>query len=178
MAAPQNGSTLEGMIGGLPGVRTFGLNTNQASNLAGVLVDTSGNTTIPGTLNVTGLVSGQYFTVNYVGQTTEAATDRALFVAPIACSLVAASEVHAVAAGGASVIQLVKDTGTTAPGAGTDILTNNTNTGFDLNATANTPQVGTFAATSFAVGDRLSMDFANTIQSTAGVVISIILRVS
>lgn len=178
MAAPINGSTLEGMIGGVPGVRTQGLNTNQAVNLDGVLIDTSGNVTVPGTLNVTGLVSGQYLTVSYIGQTTEAATDRALFVAPIACSLVAASESHAVAAGGASVLQLVKDTGTTAPGAGTDILTNNTNTGFDLNATANTPQVGTFAATSFAVGDRLSMDFANTIQSTAGLVISIILRVS
>lgn len=178
MAAPINGSTIEGMIGGVPGVRTQGLNTNQASNFNGVLVDTSGNVTVPGTLSVAGLVSGQYLTVSYIGQTTEAATDRALFVAPIACSLVSASESHAVAAGGASALQLVKDTGTTAPGAGTDILTNNTNTGFDLNATANTPQVGTFAATSFAVGDRLSMDFANTIQSTAGLVISIILRVS
>lgn len=120
--------------------------------------------------------TGTYFTVNYIGQTTEAAVDRALFVAPIACALVAVSESHGVAAGGASVLQLVKDTGTTAPGAGTDILTNNTNTGFDLNATANTPQVGTFAATTFAIGDRISFDFANTIQSTAGIIISIILK--
>lgn len=175
MALPTAGSTIEK---NLPIVQQRGLNTLKASNLAGFLVDTSGNVTIPGTLSVTGLVSGQYITVNYVGQTTEAATDRTLFVAPVACTLIAASESHAVAAGGASALQLVKDTGTTAPGAGTDILTNNTASGFDLNATANTPQVGTFAATSFAVGDRLSMDFAQAIQSTAGLVISIILRVS
>lgn len=170
MALPQNGTTIEGMAGGVPGVRTFGLNTNQASNLAGFLVDTSGNATLPGTL------TGSYFTVNFVGQTTEAATDRAIFVAPIACALVAVSESHGVAAGGASTLQLVKDTGTTAPGAGTDILTNNTNTGFDLNATANTPQVGTFAATTFAVGDRISLDWANAIQSSAGIVVSVILK--
>lgn len=175
MATAGSGKNIEQM---LPGVKQFGLNAAVAADLNGVTIDTSGNTVVPGTLNVTGLVSGQYFTVNYIGQTTEAATDRALFVAPIACSLVAASESHAVAAGGASALQLVKDTGTTAPGAGTDILTNNTSSGFDLNATANTPQVGTFAATSFAVGDRLSMDFAQAIQSTAGLVISIILRVS
>lgn len=162
----------------LPVVKYNGLNTQKASNFAGVTIDTSGNTIVPGTFSATGAISGSYITVNYVGQTTEAATDRTLFVAPIACTLVAASESHAVAAGGASALQLTKDTGTTAPGAGTDILTNNTNSGFDLNATANTPQVGTFAATSFAVGDRLSMDFAQAIQSTAGLVISIVLRVS
>lgn len=54
MAAPQRGTTLEQMVGGIPGVGTFGLNTNQASNLAGFLVDTSGNVTVPGTLAVTG----------------------------------------------------------------------------------------------------------------------------
>lgn len=119
---------------------------------------------------------GTYFNATWVGQTTEAATDRQFFVAPIACAIVAISEVHAVAAGGASTLQVTKDTSTNAPGAGTDILTNNTNTGFDLNATAQTVQVGTFAATSLAVGDRLSVDFANTIQSTAGVCVTVILK--
>jgi hypothetical protein len=150
-----------------------------ASNVAWNL---GSNLAVAGTLAVTGVATftaapvGTYFSVNYVGQTTEAATDRQIFVAPIACALVAASEVHAVAAGGASVLQLVKDTGTAAPGAGTDILTNNTNTGFDLNATAQTVQVGTFAATTFAVGDRISLDFAQTIQSTAGLLVSLILK--
>lgn len=120
--------------------------------------------------------TGSMFVVSYEGQTTEAATDRVLFVAPFACQITAAVCGFAVAAGGASTLQLTKDTGTTAPGAGTDLLTNNTNAGFDLNATANTPQTGTFTATTatlqFAAGDRLSMDFANTIQSTAGLYIT------
>lgn len=152
-----------------PIVMSQGLNTNKAATFGSTV-------SITGALTVATNIVGQYFSVNYVGQTTEAATDRQIFVAPIACALVAVSEVHAVAAGGASALQLVKDTGTTAPGAGTDILTNNTNTGFDLAATAQTVQVGTFAATTFAVGDRISLDFANAIQSTAGLCVSLILK--
>jgi len=108
-----------------------------------------------------------------------AATDAVFFIATRAYTVVSASEVHAVAAGGASVLQVVKDTGTNAPGAGTDLLTNNTNTGFDLNATANTVQVGTLVASgatkALAAGDRLAIDFANAIQSSAGIVVTVCL---
>ncbi len=108
---------------------------------------------------------------------TPAATDTAFFVATRAYRVVAISEVHSVAAGGASVLQVTKDTSTNAPGAGTDLLTNNTNGGFDLNATANTPQVGTLTATAasleLAAGDRLSVDFAQAIQSSAGVLVTV-----
>lgn len=152
-----------------PNVMSFGLNTNKPVTFGSTLA-------VTGAITATAGVTGSYFSASYVGQTTEAATDRQFFVAPIACSIVAISEVHAVAAGGASTLQVVKDTGTAAPGAGTDILTNNTNTGFDLNATAQTVQVGTFAATSLAVGDRLSLDFANAIQSTAGLCVTVILK--
>lgn len=135
------------------------------------LVPTYGATAIP-------LVA--QLEVSYIGQTTEAATDRVFFVATRAYRVLAISESHAVAAGGASVLQVTKDTGTTAPGAGTDLLTNNTNTGFDLNATANTVQAGTLTATAasllLAAGDRLSLDFANTIQSTAGLVVTVSLQ--
>ena len=55
MALP-TGGLLERM-GGLPLVRSFGLNTLKASNLAGFLVDTSGNVTAPGTLAVTGVAT-------------------------------------------------------------------------------------------------------------------------
>jgi hypothetical protein len=67
-------------------------------------------------------------------------------------------------------MQLVKDTTTSAPGAGTDLLT----AAFDLNATANTVQAkasGDFvslAARTMAIGDRIAVDYANAIQSTAG----------
>jgi hypothetical protein len=73
-----------------------------------------------------------------------------------------------------------KDTGTDAPGAGTDLLTNNTAGGFDLNATANTVQVGALATTAglrkLNAGDRLSIDFAQAIQSTAGLKIGLRLK--
>lgn len=115
--------------------------------------------------------------VSYVGQTTEAATDRVFFIANRAYQVVAIRQVHSVAAGGASKLQVTKDTGTNAPGAGNDLLTNNTNTGFDLNATANTVQTGTLTATAadllLAAGDRLALDFANTIQSTAGLCVTV-----
>ena len=54
MALPTQGTTLEAA---LPQVQYNGLNTLKASNLAGVLVDTSGNTTVPGTLAVTGVAT-------------------------------------------------------------------------------------------------------------------------
>lgn len=116
------------------------------------------------------------FYVNLVGQTTEAATDRGVFIAPYPMYVKSLQQVHSVAAGGASKLQVSKDTSTDAPGAGTDLLTDNTNTGFDLAATANTVQYGTIVTTAgarkLAKGDRLSLDFANTIQSTAGVIVT------
>jgi hypothetical protein len=51
MALPSAGSTIESA---LPVVTYNGLNTLKASNLAGLLIDTSGNATLPGTLTVTG----------------------------------------------------------------------------------------------------------------------------
>lgn len=157
----------------LPPVKEDGLNCDEPVRFGSTL-------SVTGAITASAGVTGQNFSVNYIGQTTEAATDRAIFVAPVACQVVAISQVHAVAAGGASKLQVTKDTGTDAPGAGTDLLTNNTNTGFDLNATANTVQTGTLSATvanlQLAVGDRLSLDFANAIQSTAGLAVTVWLK--
>lgn len=114
--------------------------------------------------------------VSYYFTGTPAATDQVFFVAPHACRVVAISEVHSVAAGGASALQVVKDTSTNAPGAGTDLIAS---TGFDLNGTANTVQNATLTSTAadllLAAGDRLSVDFANTIQSSAGVCVTVAL---
>lgn len=57
MALPLSSETIEFGIGGVPIVQSQGLNTLQASNLAGLLVDTSGNITAPGTLAVTGITT-------------------------------------------------------------------------------------------------------------------------
>jgi hypothetical protein len=107
--------------------------------------------------------------------TTAAIPDQTIFVATRPYIVVSVSEVHAVAAGVASVVQLTKDTGTNAPGAGTDLLTNTTNTGFDLNGTANTVQVGTLVAAAtrtLAAGDRLAVDFSTTVNSSSGISIT------
>lgn len=74
-------------------------------------------------------------------------------------------------------IEMTKDTGTDAPGAGTALLTNNTNTGFNGNATADVPQVGalvtTAGVTTLAIGNRLSLDFNGTLTALAGVVCTV-----
>lgn len=110
--------------------------------------------------------------VSLQGQTTEAATDRKFYVAPYPMYVKSLTCDFGVAAGGASTLQVTKDTSTDAPGAGTDLLSS----AFDLNATANTVQYGSIVTTAgarkLAKGDRLSVDFANTIQSTAGLVVT------
>lgn len=144
-------------------------------NLVGGAKTTTGTA---GEVRIAG--DGGLVAVTYAPSGTPSATDVAFFVAPRAYRVKAISQVHSVAAGGASKLQVTKDTSTDAPGAGTDILTNNTNTGFDLNATANTVQAGTLSATvatlELAAGDRLSVDYANSIQSTAGVVVTVLLQ--
>lgn len=132
--------------------------------------------TAPAAGNFTGLTTTDGLVcATYNPSGTPAATDAVFFIATRAYIVVSVSEVHSVAAGGASKLQVVKDTSTDAPGAGTDLLTNNTNTGFDLNGTANTVQTGTLVAQgtrTLAAGDRLSVDYANAIQSSAGVVVT------
>lgn len=108
--------------------------------------------------------------------------DHAFFTADRAYQVVGITEIHATAGndGSAVNLQVTKDTGTNAPGAGTDLLTNNTNAGFNLKATANTLQTGTLTATTaslqLAAGDRLSLDFAGTVTTLAGVQVTVALK--
>lgn len=159
-----NGTHLNNIVSRLNNIT--GYTSNDPQNLTGSTLTLSGTTASAGSICAT------FFTIG----APAAATDTAFFVATRAMRVVSVSEVHAVAAGGASVVQVTKDTGTNAPGAGTDLLTNNTNGGFDLNATANTVQVGALVATSgvttLAAGDRLSVDFAQAIQSSSGIAIT------
>lgn len=98
-----------------------------------------------------------------------------VFICDRAYNLGAVSESHSTAGSDASAvsIQITKDTGTTAPGGGTAILTNNTNAGFNAKGTANTVQTGTFAATAFAAGDRISIKYTGTLTALAGVCVAI-----
>lgn len=111
-----------------------------------------------------------------------ATADSVFYVATRPMEVVAIRQVHSVAGsdGSAVNVQVVKDTGTDAPGAGTNLLTNNSNAGFNLKATANTVQTGTLTSTAatkkLAAGDRLSVDFAGTLTDVAGVVVTVTLR--
>lgn len=111
----------------------------------------------------------------------EDCVDQAFFIADRAYQVTAIREIHAVAGddAGAVNIQVTKDTGTDAPGAGANLLTNNANAGFNAKGTANTVQAGTLTATGadllLAAGNRLSLDFAGTVATLAGVVVVVTL---
>lgn len=108
--------------------------------------------------------------------------DQCFFIANRPYQIIGMRQVHSVAGSdpGSVNLQVTKDTGTNAPGAGTDLLTNNSNAGFNLKGTANTVQVGTLTTTAAALklapGDRLSVDFAGTLTALAGVVVTVELR--
>jgi len=101
--------------------------------------------------------------------------DQAFFIANRQYPIRAIRYVHATAeeTDTTSNVQVSVDDGTEAPGAGTNLLTNDGNAGFDLNATANVPQVGVFAATKLVAGDRVSLDFDAANTEGAGVCVTV-----
>lgn len=120
------------------------------------------------------LASGiERFSQTWTAPSAAFGTDTCIFTAPYECVLLSISEVHATAGtdGSAVNVQATHDTGTDAPGAGSDLLSNNTNAGFDLKGTINTVQYGAFkngVSRKFNRGDRLSLDFAGTPTALAG----------
>lgn len=132
------------------------------------------STGVPGELMVKG-VKG-IVPVSYYFTGTPAATSQVFYVANRAMRVQAISQVHSVAAGGTSTLDIMKDTGTTAPAGGTAL----TSAAFNLNATANTVQTGTLSSTvatlTLATGDRLAVKFNHAIQSTAGLVVTVLLN--
>lgn len=108
--------------------------------------------------------------------------DQAFWTADGTYLVTAISYIHSTAGNdaGAVNLQVTKDTSTQAPGAGTDLLTNNSNAGFDCKAAANTVQSGVLVAAeaprTLTTGDRLSLDFAGTVTTLAGVVVTVSLR--
>lgn len=133
-------------------------------------------------LTVGGVIVPQEIEVSFHAQAAADMVDRTFFVANQAYQVTKVRFVGAVAEATAATLyaQLVKDTGTDAPGAGTDLLTNNTNNGFDCKATANTVQTGTLTATTaslqLAAGDRLSIDFSAAATELVGVTITVTLK--
>jgi len=128
----------------------------------------------------TTMVSPEKFEVVYQAPLNTALVDTPIFVASAACQMTAATELHGVNSALAANVQITKDTGTTAPGGGIILLTNNTNAGFDLNAAANTVQTGTLTATEaslqLAIGDRLSLKFSGTLTGAVKTVVTVAIK--
>jgi len=110
-------------------------------------------------------------------QTEMGVADCAFYIANRPMQVSRIDYVHSTAGTNASAVnvQVVKDTSTDAPGAGTDTLTNNTNAGFNCKGTINVVQNGALTATAatlwLAAGDRLSVDFAGTTTALAGALV-------
>lgn len=115
-------------------------------------------------------------TATYYFTGTPDATNQVFFVADRPYLVVAATQVHSTAAGGTSTLDITNDSDTDAPAAGDLILA----APFNLNATANTPQAGTLSATAanlqLKVGSRLATKFNHAIQSSAGIVVTVVLK--
>lgn len=133
-------------------------------------------------LTVGGLIVPQELEVTFRAQTAAGMVDQTFLVANQAYQVTKVRFAHATAESTAATLyaQVTKDTSTNAPGAGTDLLTNNTNNGFDCKATANTVQTGTLTATAaslqLAAGDRLAVDFTAAATELLGVTITVSLK--
>ncbi len=116
----------------------------------------------------------------YAAADLAADTEQAFFVANCGLTISKLLFSHVVLGtdAGAVVAQVTKDTGTDAPGAGSDLLSTGSNAGFNCKSTINTVQVGTLKTTAGLTrmdpGDRLSVDFAGVMTAVAGVVITVL----
>lgn len=175
VAISAGASTTSGAGSSVTVTAAAGTGSTNAGGDVNLVPGAAASTGAPGTIKING--NANLICATFFQQGAAAAnTDAVFFIATRPLLVTSVSEVHAVAAGGASALQVTKDSTTNAPGAGTDLLTNNTNTGFDLNATANTVQTGTLTATvatkTLAAGDRLSVDFADAVQASSGVAVT------
>jgi hypothetical protein len=133
-------------------------------------------------LTIGGVIQSPYRSVSVSLALNGNCIDQNIFIADRAYQVTRVDYSHATAGsdGSAVNLQLAKQTGTQAIGSGTNLLTNNTNAGFNCKATANTVQNGTLTATTaslqMATGDRLALDFTGTITSLAGVTVTVQLK--
>jgi hypothetical protein len=118
---------------------------------------------------------------HWIQPNSEQAVAQNFFVADRAYELVDMAEVHSTAAGGAQVLKITIDRGTTAPGGGTAV----DSTGFNLNSTAQTVQYGDSSNQAvtgirsnriLGVGDRLGTNYSGAAQSGVGVLVTAVLK--
>lgn len=101
------------------------------------------------------------------------ATSYTFFIANRACRVVAVSVIASSTT--TPTVDVFKDTGTNAPGAGTSVLTG----AITFSGTANTRVTGTVSSTvatiTLAAGDRLSTKWGGTIGAITGAVVSVLI---
>ena len=110
------------------------------------------------------------FDVSLVLPLNAAFTSQQFLIASRPMEVVDAQCIFGTAAGAAANLLLERLTGTTAPGSGVGMQSDNANAGFNLNATANTMQEATLLgrkARVLARGDRLSAKVSGTVTSSA-----------
>src|SRR5262249_54513142 len=146
--------------------------TNGGGNV-NLIPGTAGSTGIPGegviksASGFAGAVWQQYLPASVPGTGTSHTfflSTRAYRVKAAACICSSTATVP--------TVDVVKDTGTTAPGGGTSVLTG----AMTFSGTANTRVVGTVSSTiatvTLAAGDRLSAKFGGTVGSITGAAVT------
>lgn len=123
-----------------------------------------------------GEVAASRIPVSYSQLANGVLADATFFQADRAYTVVSIRGSATTAATAATTLQVTKDTGTQAPGAGVDLLA----TPFDLTTAANTSLNGALATGAgvldLATGDRLSLDFSGTAAPLAGVSVTVMLK--
>ena len=151
--------------------------------MAGAGMTVAGATTFGSTVDVSTvdalevadvIPANRLFVIWRLAPATGAATsDATMFISPGNYTVTSISCIYSAAQGGTATVSVTKDTGTTAPGAGTSIMSGT----FNLNTTVNTGQSATLSGTpTLTAGDRLGLDFSTTIGSLADLVIQVNLK--
>ena len=135
------------------------------------------------------IYAGRTDAVWQLGANAQQQVAQCFFLADRSYEVEDVSEVHGTAAGGAATIAITIDKGTTAPGGGTKFQNNAGSLTFNLNATANTVQVGdstnstgpitltSLRNRSLQAGDRLGVNIASgASQSLANVCVTVSLK--
>lgn len=139
------------------------------------MIGVDGNNTVvfPNGIGGQFLMPAMLKTVTYNETLNASIGTTPFFIADQAYKVVAVTYVNKTACTGTGTATVTKDTGTTAPGAGTAILTGTFDTTTTANTVLNGTMVATLATVTLAAGDRLSIKFAGTLTTLAGVVVTV-----
>ena len=124
------------------------------------------------------IIRGELKEITYREQQNGDLADEVFWIASREYEVTAIKERHSTLGsdGSAVSLQVTKDVDGEAPGAGKNLLT----TAFSLKATIDTTQSGTLTTTladrKLSAGNALAVDFAGTLTSVAGVVVTITLK--